>query len=99
MRAPSDTQRLMDVERREVLSTRYQIMEVYAVEKFTEEYIRDIAASLKKHKGWAVAIGNFDKSKFLIFDDRILVRKEKFGDCTTLPELVRKAQAKSDFKP
>ncbi len=77
----------------------YQIMEVYAVEKFTEEYIRGIAASLKKHQGWAVAIGNFDRSKFLIFEDRIQVRKEKFGDCTTLPELVRKAQAKLDFKP
>lgn len=77
----------------------YQIMEVYAVEKFTEEYIRDIAASLKKHKGWAVAIGNFDRSKFLIFEDRILVRKEKFGDCISLPELVRKARAKLDFNP
>ncbi len=76
----------------------YQIMEVYDVEKFSERYIQDIAASLKKHKGWAVAIGNFDKSKFLIFEDRILVREDKFGDCTTLTELVRKAQAKADFK-
>jgi hypothetical protein len=76
----------------------YQIMDVYDVEKFSERFIGDIAASLKKHKGWAVAIGNFDKSKFLIFEDRILVREDKFGDCATLFELVRKAQAKADFK-
>src|SRR5690606_36731771 len=77
----------------------YQLLEVYDATKFTEAYIQDIAASLKAHKGWAVAIGDFDRSKFLVFADRILVRGDKFGDCTTLTELIRMAHASINLSP
>jgi Leucine-rich repeat (LRR) protein len=71
---------------------RYQYVEIIQPEAMTEAWLMDLMAALRQQPHWGVGINNIGEGYILVFGDHLMVTGPVFNGCTTIDDLVERAQ-------